>query len=130
MRKLDSSRFIDQASGWFDHRGGDFRSEHNYFFKLRTCTEPGRAYVLSEVGGRTCNVPEHSQVEKTYGYSKSESPEHLNEEYDKLQAEMDALVPRGLCASVYTQWTDIEDEINGVYTFDRKVRKIQEKSYN
>lgn len=129
VRSLDSTRLIDQASGWFDHRGGDFRSEHNYFFKLRTCTEAKRAYVLSEVGGRTCNIPGHSQVEKTYGYSKSESPEHLNEEYDKLQAGMDALVPQGLCASVYTQWTDIEDEINGVYTFDRKVRKIQKKSY-
>ncbi|MCR4999461.1 MAG: glycoside hydrolase family 2 [Lachnospiraceae bacterium] len=127
VRKADPTRLIDQASGWFDQRGGDFRSEHNYFFKLRTCTEPTRAYVLSEVGGRTCLVHGHSQVEKTYGYSKSESLDHLNEEYDKLQAGMDALIPQGLCASVYTQWTDIEDEINGVYTYDRKVRKISEK---
>ena len=43
---------------------------------------------------------------------------------------MDALIPQGLYASVYTQWTDIEDEINGVFTFDRKVRKISEKSYD
>jgi hypothetical protein len=129
VRKLDATRLIDQASGWFDQRGGDLASVHNYFFKLRTRPEKHRAYVLSEVGGRTCNIPEHSQVEKTYGYSKSESKEHLNEEYDKLQAGMDALIPQGLCASVYTQWTDIEDEINGVFTFDRKVRKISEKSY-
>lgn len=128
-RKLDATRLIDQASGWFDQRGGDLASVHNYFFKLRTRPEKHRAYVLSEVGGRTCNIPEHSQVVKTYGYSKSESREHLNEEYDKLQAGMDALIPRGLCASVYTQWTDIEDEINGVFTFDRKVRKIGEKTY-
>lgn len=129
VRRLDPKRFIDQASGWFDQGGGDFASVHNYFFKLITRPEKHRGYVLSEVGGRVLYTPDHCMVEKTYGYSSSTDAAQLNAEYDKLQAKLQSLVSDGLCASIYTQWTDIEDEINGVYTYDRKVRKIEEKTY-
>lgn len=45
--------------------------------------------------------------------------------YKELDAQVQALIPKGMCASVYTQWTDVEDEVNGIYTYDRKVRKIE-----
>jgi hypothetical protein len=125
-RQADPSRLIDQASGWFDQRGGDFSSIHNYFFKLVVLPEHRRAGVLSEFGGRVLKVDGHTCQDEVYGYSASNNKEELNASYRDLQDKLRALINQGLCASVYTQWTDIEDEINGVYTFDRKVRKIDE----
>ena len=123
-RKADPTRLIDQASGWFDQRGGDFFSVHNYFFDLTVTPEKHRANVLSEIGGIVYRVDGHSQADGTYGYSSSSNRGELNAAYEKLQNKLRELIPQGLCASVYTQWTDIEGEINGVYTYDRKVRKI------
>ncbi len=126
-RRADPSRLIDQASGWFDQRGGDFSSIHNYFFRLIVLPEHRRAGVLSEFGGRVLKVDGHTCQDDVYGYSISKTPEELNASYADLQDKLRALIHQGLCASVYTQWTDIEDEINGVYTYDRKVRKIKEE---
>ena len=126
-RRADPSRLIDQASGWFDQRGGDFSSIHNYFFKLIVLPEHRRAGVLSEFGGKVLRIEGHTMQEGVYGYgSASKTKEELNETYGKLSDRLRHLIPQGLCATVYTQWTDIEDEINGVYTYDRKVRKIKE----
>lgn len=123
-RKLDSTRLIDEASGWYDQGGGDFVSLHNYFFPLFVRPEKKRANVLSEFGGAAYYVEGHSFGKKTYGYRDCTSREELNRAYRERNSEMTALIPKGLCASVYTQWTDIEDEINGIYTYDREVRKI------
>nr|MCR5546855.1 glycoside hydrolase family 2 [Lachnospiraceae bacterium] len=123
-KKTDPSRLIDQASGWFDQRGGDFFSIHNYFFELTVTPEKRRANVLSEIGGIVYKIEEHSCVEGTYGYSVCNSKEELNASYEKIQDKLRSLIPEGLCGSVYTQWTDIEEETNGVYTYDREIRKI------
>ena len=123
-KKADPYRLIDQASGWFDQRGGDFFSIHNYFFDLTVTPEKHRANVLSEIGGIVYKVDGHCKADKIYGYSSCADREELNESYAKLQNKLKELIPLGLCASVYTQWTDIEGELNGVYTYDRKVRKI------
>ena len=123
-RKTDPSRLIDQASGWFDQRGGDFFSIHNYFFELTVTPEKNRANVLSEIGGIVYKIDEHSCVDGTYGYSICNSRKELNEAYEKIQNKLRSLIPQGLCGSVYTQWTDIEEETNGVYTYDRAIRKI------
>ncbi len=126
-RAADPSRLIDQASGWFDQRGGDFSSIHNYFFKLIVLPEHRRAGVLSEFGGKVLKVDGHTMQDSVYGYgSASRTKEELNEAYRQLMDRLRHLMGQGLCATVYTQWTDIEDEINGVYTYDRKVRKIDE----
>ena len=124
VRQEDPSRLIDQASGWFDQGGGDMCSVHNYFTRLGVRKETRRANVLSEFGGKALVIPEHSFSGDLYGYGMMQSREELNEAYRKLDEEMTALIPQGLCASVYTQWTDIEDEVNGIYTYDREVRKI------
>ncbi len=123
-KKADPTRLIDQASGWFDQRGGDFFSVHNYFFELVVTPEKHRANVLSEIGGMVYKIKEHSYSDPIYGYSVYNNREDLNKAYEKIQNKLRGLIPKGLCASVYTQWTDIEDETNGVYTYDRKVRKI------
>lgn len=123
-RVLDPTRLVDEASGWYDQRGGDFVSIHNYFFPLFVHPEKERANVLTEFGGAVWYVPGHSFGKKVYGYGVCESREALNRTYRQKNSEMTALIPKGLCGSVYTQWTDVEDEVNGIFTYDRAVRKI------
>ena len=125
-KECDPDRLIDQASGWFDQGGGDFNSVHNYFFKLGVRTEKERAYVLSEMGGHTFREEGHCACEELYGYGAHESRDALNLAYGKLMEKAGALIPKGLCACVYTQWSDVEEEVNGVYTYDRERRKIRE----
>ena len=123
-REGDPDRLIDPASGWFDQGGGDLQSVHNYFFRLKVRPEKERAAVLSEIGGHTYREPDHSACEELYGYGACRDKEALGRAYRELTKKVKKLIPQGLCASVYTQWTDIEEEINGVYTWDREVRKI------
>lgn len=124
VREMDPDRLIDPASGWFDQGCGDFQSIHNYFFKLKVKPEKERAAVFSEIGGFTFREEEHSACEKLYGYGAHKEKNSLNRAYCELMEKVEALIPEGLCASVYTQWSDVEEEINGIYTYDRKVRKI------
>ena len=124
VRKLDPSRLIDPASGWFDQGGGDLKSIHNYVFKLQAVPDEKRAVVHSETGGYTLRMEGHSACEKLYGYSAYKEEESLNRAYKELMEKVEKLIPDGLCACIYTQWSDIEEEINGVYTYDREIRKI------
>lgn len=125
VRELDPSRLIDQASGWFDQGGGDLKSIHNYFFALKAVPDENRAVALSEIGGYTFRQEGHSACEKLYGYSAYKDRDSLNRAYAELMKKVKKLIPEGLCASVYTQWSDIEEEINGIYTYDREIRKIE-----
>lgn len=125
VRKQDSTRLIDQASGWFDQGGGDFQSLHNYFFKLRVRAESERAAVLSEFGGYSLREEAHSVCEGQYGYGTYHSREELNEMYRRMDKVIESKIPEGLCASVYTQLSDVEEEINGIFTYDREVQKIK-----
>ncbi len=124
-KKEDPSRLIDAASGWFDQGCGDFVSTHNYFFPMTVHPERERASILSEFGGYTLTVPEHSACEDLYGYGDYDSPAALQEAFEKREAEVNALIPQGLCASIYTQISDIEDESNGIFTWDREVQKLK-----
>ena len=123
-KEEDPARIIDAASGWFDQGCGDLQSVHNYFFKLKVHPEKERAAVLSEIGGHTYRESGHSACEELYGYGACKDKEALGKAYRELMGKVQALIPQGLCASVYTQWTDIEEEINGVYTWDREIKKI------
>ncbi len=124
-RACDKTRLIDQASGWFDQAGGDMQSIHNYFFKLVITPEQKRATVLSEFGGYSLRIPEHSACEKLYGYGTHDNSESLNTAYRKQMQKVREQIPKGLCASVYTQLSDVEEEVNGIFTYDREVRKIE-----
>lgn len=125
LRDIDPNRLIDQASGWFDQGGGDFSSLHNYFFGLFIRPEKERASVLSEYGGYSYPVKGHTACTKQYGYGACKSRKELNKRSTERAEKMRTLIPEGLCVGVYTQWSDIEEEVNGVYTYDRKVRKIE-----
>lgn len=116
---LDPSRLVDEASGWFDQKGGDVDSRHNYFYPLRV--KPGvRTVALTEYGGVAWPMPGHEPPNKTYGYGTAKDRHDLTSKYKKLQLE--TVLPQlknGLSALVYTQLTDVEDEVNGLFTYDR-----------
>ena len=116
---LDPSRLVDEASGWFDQGGGDVDSRHNYFYPLRV--RPGvRTVALSEYGGIAWPMPGHEPPGKTYGYGVARDRKDLTARYKKLQ--LKTVLPQlrnGLSALVYTQLTDVEDEVNGLFTYDR-----------
>ena len=128
VKKLDGSRLVDAASGWFDFGGGDYRSEHNYFFKLQVSKKwkknpGGRAFVISEYGGLTLKIPGHIWKEQSYGYGKLSSQAEFQKQFRKLQGKIRILEKEGLSGAIYTQVSDIEEEINGIYTYDRRVKK-------
>ena len=125
-RREDATRLLDQASGWFDQGGGDFRSVHNYFFPLRV--RPGkRVYALTEFGGYCWKADGHSMYPGLYGYRIYGSREELGKGYAALMKRgVEPLVGKGLSAVIYTQLSDVEEEVNGIYTYDREVLKIDE----
>lgn len=126
VRALDPTRPIDHASGWHDQEAGDFASEHVYYRKYRFRKDKlGRAAILSEFGGYSCPTEGHVQSDKLFGYKMFKTREKLTEAVSELYRwEVLPTVPRGLCAAVYTQVSDVEDEINGVFTADREVVKL------
>ena len=126
MRAVDSTRLIDHASGWFDQEAGDFRSVHNYFRKLKTERTELRAFVISEYGGFACHLPEHSSIDKSFGYKVFRNAEDLSKAIRKcLEEDLLPLEEKGLSGAVYTQVSDIEEEVNGLVTYDRKIVKYK-----
>lgn len=131
VRGYDASRLIDHASGWHDQKGGDICSVHRYIFKLRAPkNEKRRAFVLSEYGGYSHTMPLHAwNAEKAFGYRMYRSKAALTAAYRRLhEQQVIPLLRRGLCASIYTQLTDVENEVNGLVTYDRKCLKIEEST--
>ena len=130
LKKLDGSRFIDTTSGWYAQNLSDVESLHTYFKPLETGGQD-RPQFLSEFGGWTLKYPEHSfNLEKTYGYKTYEDRETFVQDLRKLYLEQVLpLIPRGLCATVYTQVSDVEDETNGLLTFDRKEAKLKPEEF-
>ena len=123
LRTLDGTRLVDEASGWFDQGGGDVHSLHNYFYPLRIRPQK-RTVALSEYGGIAWPMPGHEPPRKTYGYSTAKDRQELTARYKKLQ--LKTVLPqleKGLSALVYTQLTDVEDEVNGLFTYDRAAVK-------
>ena len=127
----DPTRLVDAASGWFDQGAGDFISVHNYFRRLKV-TAPEwkqhrktRAFLLSEYGGFSCRIEGHSSVERIFGYKRCETKEEFAKAYEKLYKK--SLLPlrkKGLSGAIYTQVSDVEEEVNGILTYDRKVLKL------
>ena len=126
FKQLDDTRFIDTTSGWFRRKKTDVDSRHVYFRKVRMKGDGQKPLVVSEFGGKTWKVEGHVfNPDKSYGYGGCKNREALNEALVKLY--MEEILPsveNGLCAAVYTQVSDVEDEINGLLTYDRKVEKL------
>ena len=126
LRALDPTRPVDPASGWHDQGAGELRSLHVYFkpFRFRR-DRRGRALALSEFGGYNLRVDGHCFNQKDYGYRRLPYAAALWRDFSRLyEREVLPAVPRGLCASVYTQLSDVEDELNGLMTYDRRVVKL------
>lgn len=126
---LDATRTIDHASGWHDQKIGEIKSLHVYFRRYRFHPDKlGRAVVLSEFGGYNYRVDGHSFNDKDFGYKRFQTREALLAAYRSLyKNEILPAKRRGLSAAVYTQLTDVEDELNGLISYDRKVTKLPPK---
>ena len=127
FRTLDDTRFIDSTSGWFRRKKTDVDSRHVYFKEVKLQGDGVKPLVLSEFGGKTYRADGHIfNPEKVYGYGGCETLDALNEAVAGLyRKEIIPCIEKGLCASIYTQVSDVEDEINGLLTYDRKVEKLR-----
>ena len=129
FKKLDDTRFVNSTSGWFRQKKSDVDSRHMYFYpgKMNLKSSGKRPMVLSEFGGKAYGAEGHVfNPDKVYGYgSTCKSLKELDIAVSSLYMnEVLPCVKNGLCASVYTQVSDVEDEINGLLTYDRKVEKL------
>lgn len=132
IQQEDSGRLIDSASGWFDQKCGDFVSVHNYFRPLRVSVRPNeaRAFFLSEYGGFACHVKGHSSVDRIFGYKRYDTIAEFQEACHALiHQSLLPLQKQGLCGAVFTQLSDVEEEVNGILTYDRKVRKLEQRLF-
>lgn len=127
VKHYDKTRLVDHASGWHDQKGPDFKSVHKYILPVHAPTRTfGRPYVLSEYGGYSMILDGHVwNKQKAFGYIMFKQKSSLTAGYKKLhENQIIPLIAKGLCATVYTQVSDVEFEVNGIYTYDRKELKI------
>ena len=124
FKKLDPSRIWDATSGWFQTNKSDVLSEHVYFKPLNL-QKDGRPLILSEFGGYSYKVAGHSfNLDKTYGYKFFSDEKLFRAELIKLYEEqVIPAIEKGLCGAILTQVSDVEDETNGLLTYDRQVLK-------
>ena len=138
LSQLDGTRLYDHASGWQDNGGGDFCSKHIYFRKAKMQNDGARILALTEFGGFSLSIKDHTFTKKKFGYKSFTSAKKITDAYEILF--LDEIIPlienQGLCATVYTQLSDVEDEVNGLFTYDRvlkfdasKVKEINDKLY-
>ncbi len=126
VERLDPSRPVVHASGWHDRGGGQVTTRHEYLrpWRLPSRTDDRRVLALGEYGGVALPVPGHTWGERPWGYRDAESPEDLTAHVVRLHdACLAPTVAGGLSAAVWTQLTDVEDEHNGLLTWDREVIK-------
>ena len=126
IKTLDPTRLVDHASGWFDQGGGDFQSRHVYVKPLSARIPDDRILAVTEFGGYTMQLPDHVYTDRErFGYGHYQDAESLTAAYlNLLEQQVKPLIPKGLSAAIYTQTSDIETEINGFLSYDRKVEKM------
>ena len=138
LSAYDTTRHFDHASGWQDMGGGDLCSKHIYFRKLKMKNDGKRILALTEFGGYSHSVEGHVFTDKKFGYKSFKDSLKLENAYENLfKNEVIPLIKdQLLCATVYTQVSDVEDEVNGLYTYDRilkftpeKIKEINEAVY-
>ena len=129
FKEKDLSRVFDSTSGWFWQKKSDVDSIHVYFKKVKLPKRSGRPIVLSEFGGYSLKINEHSfNSEKNYGYKLLSDKTSLTDAIVTLyERDVIALIPQGLAGAIYTQVSDVEDETNGLLTYDRQMVKVEEE---
>lgn len=125
-KQIDASRVIDTTSGWFKKKKSDVESIHQYFKNLNLKNKKyNHPVLLSEFGGLSMYVLNHSDCKKEYGYKKYKDLNALqNAIYEVYQKSVIENIPYGLAGCIYTQLSDVEDELNGLLTYDRIVLKV------
>jgi len=125
-KAIDSTRIYDTTSGWFKVNATDVESDHVYFKKVKPKTVKGKPWVLSEFGGYSCKISDHAfNPYKTYGYKYLGSVKDFEDALISLyENEIIPAIKSGLNASILTQVSDVEDETNGLLTYDRKILKV------
>ena len=127
-KAYDPSRLVNPASGGNHYTCGDILDLHNYPDPDLYLYDPMRATVLGEYGGIGLVMKDHLWMpDRNWGYVKFNNPEEVTTEYIKYAEHLLQLIPRGFSAGVYTQITDVEGEVNGLMTYDRKEIKVNEK---
>lgn len=130
-KQYDPTRLVDPASGGNHYTCGDMLDLHNYPAPELYLYDAQRATVLGEYGGIGWVVPGHIwEPDRNWGYIQFNSSKEVTDEYVKYAEQLYNLIPRGFSAAVYTQTTDVEVEVNGLMTYDRKVIKVDEKRVN
>lgn len=127
LRDMDSTRLIDSASGWFDQGAGDFSSHHVYFKKINLKNAGRRILSLTEFGGFSIRIASHDSTKKIFGYKNFNDTGKLFEAIRKIYLEsVKPLIKReGLSIAIWTQLSDVEQEMNGLLTYDRKFQKVE-----
>ena len=128
FRSLDDTRIIDTTSGWFRRKHSDVESLHIYFGPWNQIKPGKKPVILSEFGGYTYPVEGHLfNPDNAYGYKACKSLEEFQDQILALyRGKVLPAIRKGLCGGIYTQVSDVEDEINGLLTYDRKVCKADE----
>ena len=125
LKGLDHTRLVDATSGWFDQGVGDFNSRHIYMTKIRFKDDGHRIMSLSEFGAYSHIVPRHCNTKKKTFYRYFKTKESLNDALFALYTkQVVPMVAQGLSVAVLTQLSDVEQETNGLVTYDRKVIKV------
>ncbi len=128
VKAYDPTRIVDHASGWYDQKGAQLRSIHRYIYPVTTPKYDGRPFVLSEYGGYSEVLDGHVwNRKKSFGYQMYRSKESLTKAFVKLhEHQVIPAIKKGLSATVYTQVSDVEFEVNGLLTYDRDLVKMDE----
>jgi beta-galactosidase/beta-glucuronidase len=126
LRSLDPTRLVDANSGWFDQGVGDFASHHVYFKKIRLKNDGKRLLFLSEFGGYSLRVKDHVFSARNFGYKRFLRGDDLTKGlYDLYIHQVAPLIAKeGLSGCVLTQLSDVEEETNGLVTYDREIVKV------
>ncbi|MBR5285810.1 MAG: glycoside hydrolase family 2 [Clostridia bacterium] len=127
LKPRDSTRIFDTTSGWFKAKKTDVESEHIYFKPIRL-KKSDKPIVLSEFGGYSHRVEGHIfNLSNNYGYRTFDDRSDYEDALVSLyENEVIPAIEKGLCATVYTQVSDVEDETNGLLTYDRRVLKVDQ----
>jgi len=126
-KTYDSSRLVNPASGGNHYKVGDILDIHRYPAPEMFMYDAERVTVLGEYGGIGLPLQGHLwQPEKNWGYVQFKNSKEVTDEYVKFAEQLKILIKAGYSAAVYTQTTDVEGEVNGLMTYDRKQVKIEE----
>jgi hypothetical protein len=127
-KELDQSRLVVGASGFIDKGVGDLHDVHGYPGPTGAAIENKRATTLGEFGGLGYPVEGHLWDEsKAWGYVNYKNIKELEDAYESLITKLHPYVSEGISSAIYTQITDVENEVNGMMTYDRKVIKMDQE---